>query len=86
VSLLIALAGKWFLGQGRSSEMITPEKLAEKKAAGEYLTTREASEILKITAWHVQRLCRDGVIGSSHPGRKYLIPVESLEEYLKIRR
>jgi excisionase family DNA binding protein len=66
--------------------MISPEELAAKKAAGDYLTTDEAGEILHITPWHVSRLCRDGVIGCSHPGRRYLIPVESLEEYLKIRR
>jgi excisionase family DNA binding protein len=66
--------------------MISREELAAKRVAGDCLTTDEVAEILHITSWHVSRLCRDGVIGSSRPGRRYLIPVESLEEYQKIRR
>jgi excisionase family DNA binding protein len=66
--------------------MISPEELAAKKAAGDFLTTEEVAGVLRVSPWHVSRLCRDKKIGFSHPGRRYLIPVESLEEYLKIRR
>jgi excisionase family DNA binding protein len=34
----------------------------------------------------MQALCKKGKIGSTWTGKRYLIPQESLDEYLKIRR
>lgn len=52
----------------------------------DFLTTKEVAEKLNLKPRNVQYLCEQGKLGSSKPGRKYLIPKESLDEYLKIRR
>lgn len=52
----------------------------------DFLTVEEVAERLNLKPRTVQLLCSQGKIGSSRPGRKYLIPPESLDEYLKIRR
>lgn len=54
--------------------------------AKEFYTVEEVAEKLRMSPRTVQLLCREGKIGASQPGRRYLIPVESLDEYLKIRR
>ena len=51
-----------------------------------YLTVEEVAETLRITRRAVQAMCRNGRIGSTNAGKRYLIPQESLDEYLKIRR
>ena len=52
-----------------------------------YYSILEASEkIPGATVRTVQRWCREGRIGSQKVVGKYMIPVESLEEFLKIRR
>jgi excisionase family DNA binding protein len=51
-----------------------------------YMTVAEVAEELRLTPKGVQRLCRDKILGSSKPGKSYLIPRESLDEYLKIIR
>jgi excisionase family DNA binding protein len=51
-----------------------------------FLTVEEFAKKVRASPRTVRKLCKDGVIGSSKPGRRYLIPVESLDEYLKIRR
>jgi excisionase family DNA binding protein len=50
------------------------------------LSVEQVAEILKIAPRTVQDLCRKGRLGGSRPGRRWLIPRESLEEYLKVRR
>jgi excisionase family DNA binding protein len=52
----------------------------------EFLTVKEVAEKLNLSLRGVQALCRAGKIGSSRPGKAYLIPPESLDEYLQIRR
>jgi excisionase family DNA binding protein len=51
-----------------------------------FLTVEEVAKKIRASSRTVRKLCKDGVIGSTRPGRKYLIPAESLDEYLKIRR
>ena len=53
---------------------------------GKYLTVEEVATTLRISRRAVQAMCRDGRIGSTMAGKRYLIPQESLDEYLKIRR
>jgi len=50
-----------------------------------FFTVEDVAKILKISPRTVQLLCNAGKIGSSKPGRRYLIPESSLKEYLKIR-
>lgn len=52
----------------------------------DFLTADQVAKELCITTNAVARLCRDKKLGASHPGRKWLIPRESLDEYLQIRR
>jgi excisionase family DNA binding protein len=51
-----------------------------------FLTTEQAAQVLNVNLKTVARLCREGKLGFSKPGRKYLIPQESLDAYLKIVR
>jgi excisionase family DNA binding protein len=51
-----------------------------------FLTVAEVAKKLRLSPRTVRGLCERGVLGSTQPGRKYLIPSESLDEYLKIRR
>lgn len=51
-----------------------------------FLTVKEVASKLRCNERNVQRLCRKGILGFSKPGKIYLIPEESLDEYLKIRR
>ena len=51
-----------------------------------YLTVEEAAGILRISRRAMQQICRDGKIGSTRAGKRYLIPQESMDEYQKIRR
>jgi excisionase family DNA binding protein len=51
-----------------------------------YLTVKEVADILRLAERTVQRLCRQGKIGSTKLGKHYRIPQESLDEYQKIRR
>lgn len=51
-----------------------------------FMTVAEVAKELRIAERTVRKLCQEGKIGASHPGLKYLIPPESLDEYLKIRR
>lgn len=51
-----------------------------------YFTVEEVAEILRISPRMVQSLCREGRLGSTKAGKRYLIPPESLDEYQKIRR
>jgi excisionase family DNA binding protein len=51
-----------------------------------YLMVEEVAKTLRISVRAMQQLCRDGKIGSTRTGKRYLIPQESLDEYLKIRR
>lgn len=52
----------------------------------EFLTVKEVAMRLNLKERTVQQYCRDGIIGSSKSERMYLIPPESVDEYLKIRR
>ena len=52
----------------------------------EFLTVDDVAKVLKLSPRGVQKLCASGKLGFSKPGRKYLIPRESLDEYLQIRR
>jgi len=52
----------------------------------DFLTIEEVAEKIRMSPRAVRQLCQDGKIGFTRPGKKYLIPVESLDEYLKIRR
>lgn len=60
--------------------------MIEKKSQKKYLTVQEVAEELNLTVKGVQRLCRVGTLGASRPGKSYLIPRESLDDYLKIVR
>ena len=51
-----------------------------------YYDTDEVAAIMRMSPRNVQKLCRDGKLGSTRTGKSYLIPQESLDEYLKIRR
>lgn len=51
----------------------------------EYYTVDQVAEKLHISPRTVQGLCRTGKIGASQPGRRYLIPKESLDDYLNVR-
>lgn len=52
----------------------------------DFLTVEEVADKIHTGKRNVQRLCRDGVIGSTRSGRRYLIPPESLDNYLNIVR
>jgi excisionase family DNA binding protein len=60
-------------------------ELSAKRDAGKFLTVAEVAGYIHVSERTVRDLCTKGKIGASHPGRKWLIPVESLFEYLKIR-
>ena len=51
-----------------------------------FLTVEEVAIELHLKPRTVQDLCHQGKLGYSKPGRRYLIPRESLDEYLQIRR
>lgn len=51
-----------------------------------FLTVEEVAKVLRFTVRGVQNMCRLGRIGAVRTGRRWLIPPESLDEYLKIRR
>jgi len=51
-----------------------------------FLTVKEVAEILRVSPRAVQQLCQDRKIGFTKIRKGYLIPRESLDEYLKIRR
>lgn len=52
----------------------------------DFLTVEEVADKLRISPRTVQSLCREGKIGSTKSGRRYLIPQASLDDYLKIVR
>lgn len=52
----------------------------------EFMTVEEVAKTLRCSTRCVQALCSTGRIGSTKTGKRYLIPRESLDEYLKIRR
>jgi excisionase family DNA binding protein len=52
----------------------------------EFLTVDEVAARLHLAKRTVQEYCRKGIIGSTKTERKFLIPPESVDEYLKIRR
>ena len=51
-----------------------------------YFTVEEVAEIMRMSVRNIQKLCREGKMGSTRTGKSYLIPSESIDEYLKIRR
>lgn len=51
-----------------------------------FKTAKEAADLLRMTPGNVRRLCREGILGASHPGRAWLIPQASIDGYLEIRR
>lgn len=67
----------------KGEEVVCPQTLREYP---HYLTVEEAADILRISPRTMQQICRDGRIGWTRAGKRYLIPQESLDEYQKIRR
>jgi excisionase family DNA binding protein len=51
-----------------------------------YYNVEEVAEIMRMSERNIQKLCREGKMGSTRTGKSYLIPQESLDEFLKIRR
>jgi len=51
-----------------------------------YLTVAEVARKIRMSDRGVQGICRKGLIGATKAGKHWLIPQESLDEYLKIRR
>lgn len=51
-----------------------------------FYTVKTVARKLNLSERGVQSLCKQGKLGHSKPGKAYLIPPESLDEYLKIRR
>lgn len=49
------------------------------------LTSKEAGEYLNISFRLIQKKCRNGELKSYREGRKFIIPIDSLEEYIKNR-
>ena len=60
------------------------EKIPEKK----YLSVAEVAAETGYSVRTIRKLCKEGRIGSSQPERRgrYLIPRESLDEYMSVRR
>jgi excisionase family DNA binding protein len=56
------------------------------KTYSKYFTVEEVAEIMRMSVRNIQKLCNEGKLGSTRTGKSYLIPQESLDEYLKIRR
>jgi excisionase family DNA binding protein len=50
-----------------------------------YLTTRQASEMYRLTDSHFRRLLEHGTIQGIKAGRDWLIDKESLEQYMANR-
>lgn len=46
------------------------------------MTAAEAAEILRITPWQAVKLCRDGEIRATKPGKSWLIDEADLDAYL----
>ncbi len=63
-----------------SAEKVKKQKLTYTK------TSREASEILKVTPHHVRYLYRHKRIKGKKIGRDYLFNIESLDEYNETRQ
>lgn len=51
-----------------------------------FMTVHEVAQELRLTDKGVQRLCREKILGASKPGKSFLIPRESLDDYLSIIR
>ncbi len=54
----------------------------------QYLTTEEVAEKIRKNPRYVRYLCAHGILGATKPrgARAWLIPKESLDDYLKIVR
>jgi excisionase family DNA binding protein len=52
-----------------------------------FYTVRDVTKILGLTIRHVGRMCKDGTFkGAKLFGRMYIIPKESVEQYLKAKK
>lgn len=51
-------------------------------ALPKYLTAAEAADVLRVGVWQVVKLCRDGVMPATKPGKAWLITEADLAEYL----
>jgi len=52
----------------------------------DFFTTDEVADILRVSRKAVTDMCRLGRIGATKVGERWLIPRESLDVYLNIRR
>ena len=51
-----------------------------------FMTVEEVAAVLRIKPRTVQAICNSGKIGATKTGRRWLIPKESLDDYLRIVR
>ena len=47
-----------------------------------FLTASEVADVLRMTAYEVSRLCREGKIKATRPGRAWLISRAALDDYI----
>lgn len=56
---------------------------SEEARLPKYLTATEAAEVLRMTPYEVARLCREGSIRASRPGRAWLIRPDAIRAYVE---
>lgn len=52
------------------------------RSPNRYLTAAEAAEVLRVGPWAVIKLCRDGALPATKPGKAWLIESTDLDAYL----
>ncbi|HTL42096.1 MAG TPA: helix-turn-helix domain-containing protein [Pseudolysinimonas sp.] len=61
----------------------TPAPAPATTASDIVYTVREVAEMLKVSAWTVNKLIRERDLGSIQIGARRLVPTADLEEYLR---
>lgn len=55
-------------------------------ASAAFLTAPEVADVLRVDAWAVVKLCREGKLSATKPGKKWLITPAALEAYIAAGR
>lgn len=61
----------------------TPTLAPATTASDIVYTVREVAEMLKVSAWTINKLIHDRALGSIQIGARRLVPAADLEEYLR---
>ena len=79
------LALQWRLAERAGSGTAT-ELAVDHPNGGQWVTAREAAELLGVRPVTVRRACAEGRIAATRPGHDWLIPVAEIARYTARRR